>query len=335
MFDPNDNKYSKTRPTEEKILEDVSDYNIFRYYVGEFKIGIPFSSPFRKDDHPSFAIFNWDKTPGRLFFKDHRGPSGDCFTLVKILYNLDRDQCLDLIVKDFNLENKYIINDCNKVKATKKPIKLLETPILNKNPLNLGINVRDWKSYDYSYWASYGISPQTLHLFDVAPIKMYYKYDRVHKADKYAYAYKEYKDNVISYKVYQPFRKSNDDKFINGFVDATISGWRFLPEKGDLLVISKSNKDMMLLYELGYNTIAPQGEGYNFKSKTVDILKSRFNNIVLFYDHDKAGIKSMEKHRAEWNFNLITTLDITNKDISDYFKRYGRKKTKELLKLIL
>ena len=41
------------------LLDKLDDYDIYSYYVGQFKIGKLFNSPLRSDDkNPSFAIFN-------------------------------------------------------------------------------------------------------------------------------------------------------------------------------------------------------------------------------------------------------------------------------------
>lgn len=52
------------------LLDKLNDYDIYSYYVGQFKIGKLFNSPLRSDDkNPSFAIFKGNG--GGLFFKDH------------------------------------------------------------------------------------------------------------------------------------------------------------------------------------------------------------------------------------------------------------------------
>ena len=52
------------------ILSRVSEYDIYARYLGQFKVGFIYNSPFRKDKNPSFGIF-LSKRSGKLLFKDH------------------------------------------------------------------------------------------------------------------------------------------------------------------------------------------------------------------------------------------------------------------------
>lgn len=39
------------------ILSRVTEYDIYARYIGQFKIGYIYNSPFREDKNPSFGIF--------------------------------------------------------------------------------------------------------------------------------------------------------------------------------------------------------------------------------------------------------------------------------------
>jgi len=339
MFNPNDSKYDKVYPSYEKLMDEVSDYEVYRYYIGEFIVGKPFNSPLSKDKNPSFGIFPSKKVNGSLFFKDHRGASGDVVNFVKHLFNLSKyTDALERIIIDFNLGNKFIINniDFKQLKPVEYRLNKDSRKKFSSTKLNLDISVRKWNINDLRFWNQFGISLNTLNIFNVVPIKYYWMNNKIFKADNYAYAYKEYKDGIINYKIYQPFRESRDNKFLNGFLDGTFSGWGLLPDEVvDLIIITKSTKDVMFLYEYGYNAVSPQGEGYIFKPQVIDILKSKANRILTFYDHDNAGIKSAERNRKDFGFEFITTFDFNSKDITDYYKKYKEIETKKLLKEIL
>ena len=62
------------------ILSRVSEYDIYARYLGKFKVGGIYNSPFRKDSNPSFGVFLSRKT-GKLLFKDHG--SGECGDVIK------------------------------------------------------------------------------------------------------------------------------------------------------------------------------------------------------------------------------------------------------------
>ena len=72
--------------TPDRILEKVSEYDIFRYYMpnSNWKLNVVTFSPFRNENNPSFMIGN---KHGRLTFIDFADTSkrGSCFNFVKML----------------------------------------------------------------------------------------------------------------------------------------------------------------------------------------------------------------------------------------------------------
>ena len=43
--------------TADDIYNHVNSYDMFRYYIGDFKLGVPVLSPFDGENKPSFAIY--------------------------------------------------------------------------------------------------------------------------------------------------------------------------------------------------------------------------------------------------------------------------------------
>jgi hypothetical protein len=138
-----------------------------------------------------------------------------------------------------------------------------------------------------------------------------------------------YEDGEKRYKLYQPY--SNYLKWCNDFIPNTLSGYEQLPKNGDLLIITSSLKDGMCIHELGYNFISPQSENHVFKQKLIDELKSRFKNIVVFYDSDDKGKFFSNKLSVEFDLKEINTGSIC-KDISDYFKNKGKEASINIIK---
>ena len=69
-----------------------------------------------------------------------------------------------------------------------------------------------------------------------------------------------------------------------------------LPKSGDdYVVITKSLKDVMVLYEFNIPAIAPNSETLFISDKQLEKLKSKFKNIVVFYYNDCVGILWMIK----------------------------------------
>lgn len=66
-----------------------------------------------------------------------------------------------------------------------------------------------------------------------------------------------------------------------------------LPKQGgDLLVITKSLKDVMCLYEYGITAIAPCSENEFLTDTQYQKVKSKFKHITLLWDNDYAGVSN-------------------------------------------
>lgn len=89
----------------------------------------------------------------------------------------------------------------------------------------------------------------------------------------------------------------------------------------------------MVLYEYGIPAIAPNSENLFVTENQYLRLKSKFKHILVLYDNDLAGIKGM--NRIKKNYPEIKVAFIPRKyeakDISDFRKRYGDKKTLQLI----
>ena len=87
----------------------------------------------------------------------------------------------------------------------------------------------------------------------------------------------------------------------------------------------------MVLYELGFNAIAPQSETPNFDEALLKDLKKRFKRIIVWYDNDDPGVRNStlltEKIDAEY-FNIPKNMP---KDPSDFLLDYEVSVLLELL----
>lgn len=326
MINLKDYQYHKY-PTEDELFEQVSDYEIFRYYVGDFVIGKAISSPLRDDTRPSFGIFQSSKS-GKLLFKDFGlDETGGAVRFVQLLYDLTWKEAMDLIMIDFGLSRNTV---APRLHNKPKPKRYSREEMLVKSKQTLGYKTRAWNGWDKHYWRDkYGISKKLLEEYDVSPLEYIFFGDNIIKADRLAYVYKEYKDGEHRFKIYQP--ESKNIKWLNNYVKGTLAGYRQLPETGDLLFIASSLKDGLVLKSLGYDFIAPQTEGYSFKPSVMDELKSRFKQIVVLYDSDDAGISAAHKLKKEFGLEIMFPDDFI-KDISDYRAIKGKESTVNFIK---
>ena len=114
-----------------------------------------------------------------------------------------------------------------------------------------------------------GVTIPTLNSFNVTPISYFWLDDSIIKADTRAYAYGEKKDGMTSYKIYQPNSKSM--KWLSN-VDKTIhQGYTNLPASGELLIITKSLKDVMSLHDTLGISCNNEAKSFDFDLKLLDL----------------------------------------------------------------
>ena len=325
--------------TKEAILQEVDDYTIFRHYCGDFEIHRAFISPLRKERTPSFGIFLGENK--ELCFNDFKLGGGDFVKLVELLFNLTYFEALSKIGYDFDLENKYACKPLRVNKGKKEIKRYSKEDALSKvSKFKLGKKARKWKIADFQFWKQFGISYLTLEKFNVQPVQYLFINDKIIATDKYAYCFIEQKDDAETYKIYQPM--SEEFKWINNHNDSVWQGWTQLPDSGETLIITKSLKDVMSIYECtGLPAISLQAENVKPKEKIIEELKNRFHHIYILYDND---FDSEVNWGRQFSTKLAKQLDIPrieikdefeSKDFSDLVKNHGVKVAKKQLRNLM
>lgn len=112
-----------------------------------------------------------------------------------------------------------------------------------------------------------------------------------------------------------------------------IQGAHMLPkQKNDYLVITKSMKDVMCLYQYDIPAIAPCSENIFITEAQYNRLRNKYKQIFVFYDNDLAGISAMCKIKKKFpDIKILYLPRNGDKDISDFRKAHGYKKTLELI----
>lgn len=319
--------------TKENIYDKISSYDIFKYYCENFReVGHKFNSDFRKDDNPSCCIA---QIKGDLLYTDFgTGKSYRCFAFVMKKLGLNYFQALQQVNLDFNLglgclnNSKMNSENCNVVMTSKKHF-------TEKSNTILQIKRRAWENHDKEFWYDrYLITQEVLEKFKVSPISNFWINGNMIKADKFAYNYDFYwkEDFSVFYrKIYQPYSKkmkwlSNGGK--------TYQGEGILPKNGDTLIITKSLKDVMVLYSLGYTAIAPPSESLFLDEDYLMKQKKRFKNLILFYDNDTTGLKKSANFSIKYSIPFVYIpkkyAEENIKDISDFIEKYKYTSTKDL-----
>lgn len=288
------------------ILSKVTEYDIYAKYIGQFKVGMIYNSPFRKDKNPSFGIY-YSKRTKQLLFKDHG--TGECGNVIKFVSLFTGKTEYNDILSD--IVDKLNITNNTKLVSYKQYIQPTETVI--------GVVRQEFNDVDINYWKQFNISINTLKKFNVNSIKYYLCNGIVkgtYKRENPMYAYKVYNN----FKIYRPLADKYT-KWRNNLTDYDIQGYEQLPQKGDILFITKSMKDVMCLHEMGYPAVSPSSESTFLPKDVLEQLKTRFKRIIILFDRDTAGVKRSRKLSRETGLEaMFINKKFKTKDVSDAVK---------------
>ena len=306
------------------ILAKVSEYDIFKHYCPNFKeLGVKFCSDLRADSHPSCSIVEWNN---KLLYKDFANEEHtfNCFSYVMYKYGIDFISSLETISKDFGLG--LVANSNTRV------AKIYSAPKQSvRQKSKIYIRSREWDERDKLFWGKYGIKKSLLIQYNVIPIDYFWINLSRFKVNGVGYAYK-FKDG---YKIYQPY--DPDNKWYSNVGTNTIQGYDQLPEKDEILFITSSLKDVLVLSTLGYSSIAPQSEMVGLSDELIVELHRRFSIIVVLYDNDfnsteNPGQKSAKRLCGLHGFiNFCIPSSYASKDISDLVDNHGLGCAKEFI----
>ncbi len=308
-----------TKVDKEFILKSVSEEEIFEKYM-QTRVypGTMYRTGLREDRTPS-ATFKITKN--RLMLVDYNGSFyGDCFEYVQAKFGISFWDALDQIAQDFKLITR---------KTVRKP-RPMNTEF-REEPSKLRVQWREFEKEDLTYWETNGIWKPTLDYFNVGAIQ-YLWIDNVlkysHRKQDRAYGYWFNEEEIKAY-----FVNRVEYRFIGNFKG--LQGYSQLPKSGELLIITKSLKDVMYYRQMGIYAVAPSSESSILTPIEYDDLSSRFTKIVVNYDFDRTGVRSTHKMKKLYNlpyfFIRSNRHDVGPKDVTDHHKAYGYQRTKELV----
>jgi len=312
-----------------EILKLTTEYDIYAFYIGDqFKIGKVMRSPLRNDIHPSFGIYK-SSIGGNLMWKDQAtGKNGNVIQFVSEKYIISYNEALKQIFTD--IENGSITTT-ETGKSIQDSYKATKTVI--------SVQKKNLTEVDDNYWGQYYITRDILKKYNVYPILTFWINDLpstlFYTKEKPLYAYQVFN----KFQIYCPYGDKKN-KFRTNTSIYDMHGLEQLPSYGNLLIITKSKKDLLVLDRLGYIAIAPCGENTPIPENVMQNLKERFNKIIILYDNDKPGIEGAKKlakrHSLTYTYIPIEYYNMFKiKDVSDFIKNYKITKTKEMLKKIL
>lgn len=303
--------------TIDEIKSKVTDYDIFKRYCLNFEeLDRSFLSEFYNDTKPSCRIVV--SSTGSLYYNDWgNGDYFKAFDYVMYKYSCSLHEVCNIIANDFGLK---------KVQLNMNPKLLVandlenEKPVFIKSKTIIKIVKKPFNLTDANYWNSYGISLETLIKFNIFSCSHVF----VEKNGNH-WVIESTKTNPIYayefnglYKIYRPLGKK-EEKWLTNAGSDILQGYNQLPEFGDVLIITKSLKDVLCLHEMGYPSTALQAETNILSEETYNNLKTRFKRIISLYDNDIAGEVGAKKLLDNYNIISIFIPKKTDcKDISDY-----------------
>ena len=318
----------------DSILEKVSEYDIFRYYMphSEWKPNIVTFSPFRNEKNPSFMIGN---KHGRLTFIDFGDTSrrGSCFDFVMMIHNItDYQEALKLIDRDLGLglsrgTNTNVYKHI--VKEYKQPIKTAKTYS------HIQVITKKFTNEELAYWAQYHQDIEDLKANNVYSISKVYLNKQLFPAPigelRFGYLYGD------KWKIYRPHAKDKRSKWVPNNVPITAMDGKDDIKQCDVAFINKSKKDYMVMKKIFPCSCAVQNEGLGcFSPDNVEYIKSNSASQILSFDSDVTGVENSQQITQMFDFDYCNVprkyLSEGIKDWADLAKVHGMKAIEDYLK---
>ena len=303
--------------TKELLLSKNSEETYMEHYLGiPVKKGL-FKSPLRKDSKPTASFFRNKK--GDLIFHDFRGDFyGNFISVVIELFQCSYYKALKIIANDFGISN-YKNYEKHESKIEYSGIIFKET----QSTSIIQVEKKEFSQKELDWWDSFGISKTTLSKYKVVScssifLNGQYFTSSSDKSPIFGY-YGGKKDGIELWRIYMPTKKTF--RFLSNWSSSIIQGSKQLIESGDYCILSKSLKDVMLLHEFNFISCAPNAESITISKSQFDKLNQKFNNIIIFFDNDLAGVQGAHRYKKQFNCKCIFIKRKYAKDISDLYKK--------------
>jgi len=314
----------KVRLTPQAVLQKISEYDIFRFYMPEkgWKINQATFSPFRQENNPSFLIGN---RKGFLSFIDFADTSkrGDCFTFVKMLHNLSTmDDVLRMIDRDFGLG--FLPNTATgDYKVITKAYKQPED--VGKRYSLIQVVTRKFTQEELAYWNDYHQSLDDLRANNVYAIKKLYLNKQLFPLKDTELRFGYYYDGC--WKIYRPFADKKS-KWVPNNVPITVMDGKEDIVNCRVAFINKSKKDYMVMKKVFPCCCAVQNEGLGcFSDENVEYLKANSDRQILSFDSDETGVHNSKQITELFGFDYTNVprkyLSEGIKDWADLVRAYG------------
>lgn len=271
--------------SKEAILQHTTQEAIFSLVLGYEPVEYTYvTSPIRKDSKPS-CWFEYHSN-GVLYFLDFSGrrTHSDCFNLVQDYFK----------IANFYLTLEFVYDKLLRGKDIKAETAVSATRVhVDKKEVRILAETRQWNHLDRQYWSKFNISKENLIEDKVFPVHRYHtlntkKGSFTTNVFGLCYAYTEF--NEGRKKLYFPNRQ-HGSRFLSTCQRNDIGGeMSSTVKQGKQLIIQKSYKDYRVVKNCGKHTRWFQSEGTKPEPEVIHKVCGGFDDIIVFYDNDRAGI---------------------------------------------
>lgn len=272
--------------TKEDILERHSEEELFRRYCPEFKkLNVPFKSEFREEQIPSCRI---SRLRVGIRYRDFGStdPTMDIWAYLMKKFGEDFRTVVNRVAGDLGMV-KPLVNP----NTSKSVLKIVKDPY-DDPAKKIDIKRRDWTIFDQKYWGQYEITIDLLEEYNICPISCFWINGVISYVHDLGYSYNYYHHRgTILRKIYQP-NAIRKNKWRSNIDNTVVQGIDNIPKTADLLIISSSMKDIMVLRLIGFPAVAPNSEQAWIPEKVWEKFKQRYKRIVILFDSDEPGFLS-------------------------------------------
>lgn len=182
--------------TKEWILERVSSYDIYRFYLGDFPVNRAFCNPIRGEQNPSMVVSNKNGDYMHIDFGNYFY-RGDCFSLVMQIKGCSFSEALEDISVSMGLRHGKVL---------KSSVITWEQPkITPKIPPLIQITTRNPTKEELSYWNDYFQDISDLKRENIMFPKNIYRNRKKLPMKKNELVFCYFYPDVEKWKIYRPF----------------------------------------------------------------------------------------------------------------------------------
>ena len=311
------------------LMDSLDQLNCWRVIYGyQVELNKPVKCILRDDTTPN-AYLRRSQTGNIVLYDYARNKAYNLIEAAKIYYNLPYKQALYKLAEIDRLDvNSMTINKDPVVKFN-FILKAVPFTDKEKNPVYL--------RRDKEYWCKRHISSDNL------------REDSVYSCRSYSHNSRNNPKVLIHRKCISPtylilvndgckLYIPEENVFMTTLKANDVGGMDKLPEKGDLLIITKGYKEYRHFKNIGYNAVWVQGEAMIPDDYILKNLTQRFSQILVIFDNDMAGLEGGIKLEDKLNSlkktcarNVYIKINDNCKDVDDLIVKYPYKLIKKLL----